>query len=134
MTPGSEAAPAVDAPYSLVIVEDDADIRDLLRIVLARDGRLVAGRAFDNAEDAVAAVRHDCPDAILCDVGLPGMSGLEALPLLRAACPTGVIVMYTANPEGSQDAMTSGADAVVGKDTVPTRLVEQVVELLERRT
>ena len=41
--------------------------------------------------------------------------------------------MYTANPEGAFDAMSLGADAVVGKDTLPPRLFEQVLELLERR-
>jgi len=81
----------------------------------------------------VAAARLGCPDAVICDVGLPGMSGLDAVPLFRDACPGSVIVMYTANPEGSQDAVALGADAVVGKDTIPTRLLEQVVKLLERR-
>ena len=116
-----------------MIVEDDDDIRRLLELVLARDHRLAVGHSFDNASDALVAVSAGRPEVILCDVGLPGMSGLEALPHLRAACPDTVIVMYTANPEGSHEAVALGADAVVGKDTVPTRLFEQVVELLEQR-
>ena len=133
MTDVAEPAQAERAPYSLIVVEDDADIRGLLTFVLARDDRLALGQSFDNAGDALAAIRTRCPDAILCDVGLPGMSGLDALPLLRKECPHSVIVMYTANPEGSQDALALGADAVVGKDTVPTRLLEHVVELLEQK-
>ena len=93
--------------------------------MLARDHRLAVGHSFDNASDALVAVSAGRPEVILC--------GLEALPHLRAACPDTVIVMYTANPEGSHEAVALGADAVVGKDTVPTRLFEQVVELLEQR-
>ena len=121
-------------PHSLVIIEDDADIRHLLELLIRRDGRLTLDRSFNNAGDALAAVREGCqPEVILCDVGLPGMSGLDALPLLRGACPEAVIMMYTANPESALDAVTLGADAVVGKDTLPPRLFDQVLELLEQR-
>ena len=116
-----------------MIIEDDADIRRLLEILLDRDERLTLVQSLDNAGDALEAVRTDRPDVILCDVGLPGMSGLDAVPLFREVCPDTVIVMYTANPEGVLDAMALGADAVVGKDTGPIRLFGQVVELLEQR-
>ena len=115
-----------------MIIEDDADIRALLEILLDRDEQLTLVQSLDNASDALDAVRTDRPDVILCDVGLPGMSGLEAVPLLRDVCPDTVIVMYTANPEGARDAVALGANAVVGKDTGPIRLFGQVVELLEK--
>jgi CheY-like chemotaxis protein len=135
MIPADDAAPAARRPYVLMVVEDDADLRHLLRILIALDDRLALGSSFDNARDALAAVGNGCrPDAILCDVGLPGMSGLEALPRLRDACPDTVIVMYTGNPEGSLDALARGADAVVSKDTLPARLFDHVVALLERTT
>ena len=117
-----------------MIIEDEADIRELLEIRLDRDDRLVLDRSFDNAPDAVESVRGCCPDGILCDIGLPGMSGLEAIPLFRDACANTVIVMYTENPDGAFDAVGLGADAVVGKDTGALRLFGQVLELLEQRT
>ena len=116
-----------------MIIEDEADIRRLLEILVVRDERLALVHSLDNAGDALEAVRTDCPDVILCDIGLPGMSGLEALPLFRDVCPDTVIVMYTAKPEGALDAVALGADAVIGKDTGPIRLFGQVVELLEQR-
>lgn len=132
MMPTSEAVSAARPPFILVVVEDDPDVRRLLGMLLARDDRLVLGSSFDNASDALAAVRSDCPDAIVCDVGLPGMSGLQALPLLRAACPDTVIVMYTGNPEGSLGALVLGADAVVGKGSDPTEVLDRILELLEQ--
>ena len=78
-------------PHSIVIIEDDADIRQLLELLLQRDHRLTLDRSFDNASDALVAIRHGCPpEAILCDVGLPGMSGLEGslFFVLRAPRPS----------------------------------------------
>ena len=123
----------VRAPSSVVLVEDDADIRQLLELLLARHARLVLGQSFGDARDALVAVRDGAPEVIVCDVGLPGMSGLEAVPLFREACPDTLIVMYTAAPDGCHQAGALGADAVVGKDGAPTRLFDQVVELLEQR-
>ncbi len=118
-------------PYSLVLIEDDPDIRLLLELFARRDGRLALDRSFDNATEALVEVCHGCPE--VCDVGLSGMSGMDALPLLRGACPEAVIVMYTANPEGALDAVTLGAVEVIGKDTLPARLFEHVLDLLEQR-
>ena len=118
--------------YSLVIVEDDPDLTRLLELRLDRDDRLVHSRSFETAIDALAGVRDDCPDVIICDVGLPMMSGLEALPGLRAACPDAVIVMYTAAPDSARHAPALGADAVVSKEYGPSRLFDHVVELLRR--
>lgn len=120
--------------YSLMIVEDDPDLTRLLELRLDRDDRLVHSRSFVTAVDALSAVRDECPDVILCDVGLPLMSGLEAAPLLREACPNAVIVMYTAAPDSARHAIALGADAVVSKEYGPTRLFDQVVELLQRRS
>jgi CheY-like chemotaxis protein len=121
------------ASSSVMLVEDDVDIRELLEMLLARDSRLGLAQSFGDARDALVAVRDGAPEAIVCDVGLPGMSGLEALPHLRQACPDAIIVMYTAAPDRCDGAMALGADAVVGKDTAPTRLFEHLVELLRRR-
>ena len=124
-----------DVPDSVMIVEDDSDMRRLLEIVLNRNDRLSRDLSFDNASDALGEILSGvCPAAILCDAGLPGMSGLRAVPLFREACPNAVIVIYTANPEGCSDAVTRGADAVMSKATLPTQVVEHVAELLEQRT
>ena len=120
-------------PYSVLVIEDDPDIRQLLELLLRRDNRLALDRSFDNAADALTAVRDGGPEVILCDVGLPGMSGVEAVPHFRAVCPDAVIVMYTANLEAAFGAEVLGVDAVVSKDTAPARLFEKVLELIEQR-
>jgi len=79
--------------YSLFIVDDEDTIRGTLRIAL--DGRYRLSD-FPDAESAVAAARVDPPDLVLLDLGLPGMSGIEAIPLFRAIAPEILIVVITA--------------------------------------
>ena len=79
--------------YSLFIVDDEDTIRGTLRIAL--DGRYRLSD-FPDAESAVAAARVDPPDLVLLDLGLPGMSGIEAIPLFKAIAPEILIVVITA--------------------------------------
>ncbi len=66
---------------TIFIVEDDENIREMVKMALASFSYEVT--AFDNAEDALAAVNKAVPDMIIFDIMLPGMSGLEATKQLR---------------------------------------------------
>ena len=79
--------------YSLYIVDDEDTIRRTLAIAL--DGRYRLAD-FPDAESAVAAARVDPPDLVLLDLGLPGMSGIEAIPAFRAIAPEVLIIVITA--------------------------------------
>jgi len=79
--------------YSLFIVDDEDTIRRTLTIALEGRYRLAD---FPDAESAVAAARVDPPDLVLLDLGLPGMSGIEAIPVFRAIAPEILIVVITA--------------------------------------
>ncbi len=79
--------------YSLFIVDDEDTIRRTLAIALEGRYRLAD---FPDAESAVAAARVDPPDLVLLDLGLPGMSGIEAIPVFRAIAPEILIVVITA--------------------------------------
>jgi len=66
---------------TIFIVEDDENIREMVKMALTSFSYEVA--AFDNAEDALAAVNEAVPDMIIFDIMLQGMSGLEATKQLR---------------------------------------------------
>jgi DNA-binding NtrC family response regulator len=79
--------------YSLFIVDDEDTIRKTLTIALEGRYRLAD---FPDAESAIAAARVEPPDLVLLDLGLPGMSGIEAIPVFRSIAPEVLIVVITA--------------------------------------
>jgi CheY-like chemotaxis protein len=88
-------------PKVRVLLADDlSDIRLVMRLLFEADGRAeIVGEATDGAQ-AIELARELRPDAVVLDLRMPGMDGVEALPLIRAASPGTVIVALSALPVG----------------------------------
>jgi DNA-binding NtrC family response regulator len=80
--------------YAIYIVDDEAVARNGLKLALKKKNYNV--RAFDSAESALEAIDENPPDLVLLDIGLPGMSGVEALEIIKKRHPEVIIVMITA--------------------------------------
>jgi len=80
--------------YSIYVVDDEAVVRDGLTLALKKKNYKV--QAFASAEYALKAIDENPPDLVLLDIGLPGMSGVEALEIIKAHHPQVIIVMITA--------------------------------------
>src|SRR5436190_6831768 len=82
----------------VLLADDLADIRLVMRLLLEADGRaVVVGEASDGAE-AVRLAGELRPDAVVLDLRMPGMDGVQALPLIREASPGTVVVALSALP------------------------------------
>jgi DNA-binding NarL/FixJ family response regulator len=80
----------------IVLVEDDDDMRTLVRTFLTMDGRFdVVGEASDGSR-AIQLASQLQPDAIVLDVSMPVMDGSTALPFLRSAAPGVTVVIFSA--------------------------------------
>jgi DNA-binding NtrC family response regulator len=79
--------------FTLFVVDDDETSRQIMSFVLER---VYGVRAFSTAEDALDALQSERPDLILLDVGLPGMSGVDALKVIKATYPEVLVIMVTA--------------------------------------
>ena len=123
----TEPAPLQPQPRIVLLVEDEPDIRYLLRFWLELDPRCATVHEADSPDGAVAIARRVRPDVVLLDFRLTGGTALDCLPALREALPTARIIVYTAN---LQTALEAGvdvfADRVVEKVDV---VVEDVVKL-----
>jgi DNA-binding response OmpR family regulator len=119
-------------PSSVLVVDDDPKIRELLRLYLARDGyRVLEAGDGPGALDAVRA--HGC-DLVLLDVMLPGIDGFEVCRRLRAESDA-AIVLLTAR-SGDSDKVVGldlGADDYVVKPFSPRELMARVRAHLRRR-
>ena len=119
---------------SVLIVDDVADMRLLVRVALERDeGWRVAGEAADGREAVDAAAREQ-PDLVLLDREMPWMSGAECLPLILRAAPEAKVIIWTVEPNGprARSAAELGAIAVVDKAACPPFLLpDKLASLLE---
>ncbi|MCZ4498222.1 MAG: cheY [Marmoricola sp.] len=101
----------------VLIVDDTEDARTLLRIKLGvHGGYEVVGEAAEG-RDAVVQARTLQPELVLLDIAMPGMDGLEALPLIRDAAPDARVVVLTVFQPGhlSEEVLAAGADRYVVK-------------------
>ena len=135
--PGAGAGAVPDGstqpPWRAVVVDDHPDIRELLRLQLDRSPRIsVVGVASDGVE-AISAVERLQPDVVLLDLGLPQLSGIEAIPRLREVAPTAKIIAISGFEEGSQAraAREAGVDAYVEKG-LSMQLVDVIDEVMGR--
>ncbi|GGM17103.1 response regulator [Nakamurella endophytica] len=83
-------------PYRILIVEDDADLAELLRVVLGRRADLDV-HVFTDGLAALAAWRSVDPDVVLTDIELPGMSGMDLVEQIRLQSPALSVVVMTAH-------------------------------------
>lgn len=113
---------------SILVVDDDSEMRELLLDVLGNEGYEVA-EAKDGTE-AVLALRAREFDIILMDKNMPGPSGLDLLPGFRRVCPRSQIIMMTAfgDVPSYMDAVEKGAVEYLFK---PFRLEEMKAAIVK---
>lgn len=118
-------------PHTIAIVEDDDSLRGILtEIVAASPWSLVD--TFPNAEVALAALATTCPEVVLMDIQLPGMSGIQCVAKLKALHPAVLVLMVTVydNNERIFDALAAGASGYLLKRDAPAKLLEALDDLL----
>jgi two-component system response regulator PilR (NtrC family) len=99
----------------LLVVDDEASLRDFLTIVFEEDGWRVETAA--SLADARAAFGRNTPDVVLCDLMLPDGSGIDLLRELKLADPSVAVIMITAHtsPKSAVDALKAGALDYIAK-------------------
>jgi len=107
----------------VLVAEDHEGLRGTLVELLDLAGFEVAGAAADGA-DAVALAKQLTPDAVLMDLSMPVLNGLDATRLLRDALPGTAVVMYSAfdSHHLKQQALAAGAIAYLIKGCTFERL------------
>ncbi len=86
--------------------------------------------SYRSMEETLDRIRHDVPDVVLCDIGLPGMSGIEGIRILKERHPAVVLLMLTVYDDDERifDALCAGASGYLLKRTSPARLLECLKE------
>jgi two-component system response regulator NreC len=127
--PAPGPAPAAGRTLASIVIADDHKlVRSALRMLLeAEAGIEVVAEAGDVAETMRKLLAFK-PTVLLLDLSMPGGSGLEAIPRLRATAPRTAIVILTMqdDPNIAHAALRAGACAFVLKDAAETELIEAI--------
>ena len=119
-------------PHSISIVEDDASLGGILSEIIraSPDWRLVSH--YSTAETALEDMAVKCPEVVLMDIQLPGMSGIECVGKLKTTHPDVLVLMVTVydNSERIFDALAAGASGYLLKRDIPTKLMVALEDLL----
>ena len=129
---GGSEAPAARRRLRVLLVEDDRSLRQLYRLMLEdSDDFEVVGEAEDGRK-AIAAARHFLPDVIVLDLAMPGIGGLEALPLIQAVAPDAKIIVFSGLDPATYagPVLRQGAVAYLAKDREPRELITALGSLV----
>jgi DNA-binding NarL/FixJ family response regulator len=120
-------------PLRVAIVEDQREIREGLAALVGGTPGFECTGAFRSVEDALRELPSRPAQVLLLDVGLPGMSGIEGIPLLKARCPGLAILMLTVYNDDDRiiQAVCAGACGYLLKKTPPAKLLECLREVAE---
>lgn len=115
----------------LLVVDDDARLRELLRRYLSENGFRVTIAA--DAAEARAHLASFAFDLVVLDVMMPGESGLELTRTMRRELPPVLLLTAMAEPEDRVNGLEQGADDYLSKPFEPRELVLRLRNLLQRR-
>jgi DNA-binding NtrC family response regulator len=117
-------------PFLIYVVDDENVAREGITLALRKHYQI---ESFPTAEDAIQAILNQAPDLVLLDIGLPGMSGIEALQKIKEMYPEIIVVMITAyeDVETVVAAMKYGAHDYVVKPLQMNALLVTVRNALE---
>jgi DNA-binding NarL/FixJ family response regulator len=113
-----------------VIIEDQRDLREALSTLINYTPGFKCAGAFRSMEEAIQRVKYDLPDVVLSDIGLPGMSGIEGIKILKESYPNLIILMLSVYDDDDRifDALCAGASGYLLKHTPPLKLLESLKE------
>src|SRR5947207_4178439 len=114
----------------VAIVEDRREIREGLATIINGTPGFRCTGAYRSMEEALEHIGHHVPDVVLNDIGLPGMSGIDGIRILKERHPSLLLLMLTIYDDDERifDALCAGASGYLLKNTQPARLLEALRE------
>jgi DNA-binding NarL/FixJ family response regulator len=118
------------SPIRVGIIEDRRDIREGLGVLINGTSGYQCTCAFRSMEEALESADRNLPHVLLVDIGLPGMSGIDGIRILKERYQTLPMLMLTVYDDDDRifDALCAGACGYLLKDTPPARLLASIEE------
>ncbi len=121
----------MEEPTRILVVDDQFRARKSMLALLSAWSRTAAVQEAADGREAVQIVQDWQPDAVLMDVRMPGMNGLEATRLIKKSRPRVKVIALSMYAECEIQALAAGADAFVGKEEALDRVLEVLADLIQ---
>jgi len=121
------------SPIRVAIIEDQREFREGLAFLIDGTEGYRCAQRFGSMEEALDPLGRDPPDVALLDIGLPGISGIEGIRLLREQCPGLPVLVLTIYNDDERifGAMCAGACGYLLKKTPKARILECIEDVLD---
>jgi DNA-binding NarL/FixJ family response regulator len=119
------------APIRVFLCDDVRELRELTRLVLSEDPRIAVVGEAEDGEAGVDGIAWTHPDAVVLDLAMPRLDGLEVIPRMKELAPDMRIVVFTgfAGAHIEDEVLRVGADAYVSKGCSLEQLRDRVIAL-----
>ena len=116
----------------ICIVEDKADLREGMNMMVELSDKYILGGSYANAEVAISEIPAIKPDAVLMDINLPGASGIHCVNALKTMFPEMLFLMCTAYEDIDKifDSLKAGASGYILKTEGPQKIIEALDDMI----
>ncbi|MFN5323980.1 MAG: response regulator [Bacteroidota bacterium] len=117
----------------VAIFDDNADRRDSLGLLISSSEGLELVGSYDDANNALRDIRNSRPHVVLMDIGMPGVSGIEATTLIKGSYPEIQIVIQTVFDDQAKifDAIKAGASGYILKSAPISKIIDAIKDANE---
>jgi two-component system invasion response regulator UvrY len=123
-------------PITIIFVDDHPLIRKAWAFILKHDPRFKLLAACESGEEAIEKSRQLCPDVVIMDIRLKGISGIEATKLINRNCPGTKIIglSFHSQAEDAQEIIENGAMGYLTKLANPEEIFKAILDVHQGKT
>jgi DNA-binding NarL/FixJ family response regulator len=123
-------------PITVIFVDDHPLIRKAWTFILKNDSRFALLASCESGEDAIEKSKQLCPDVVIMDIRLKGISGIEATKLIRENCPGTKIIglSFHSQPHHAQEIIENGAMGYLTKLSNPEEIFKAILEVQQGKS
>ncbi len=115
----------------IAIFDDNKNIRDSIKMLLQTEPEFEVVGVYCHVLDVIEDIRESQPDVVLMDIEMPGMTGIEAVKLIKQGFPQIQVLMQTVFEDDDRvfDSICAGASGYILKNHINTKLLESIREV-----
>jgi two-component system, NarL family, response regulator LiaR len=119
--------------FNISIIEDNEELLEALNLMIQFTEGFTVCDCYKSGEEAMLKISNNLPDAILMDINLPAMSGIEALTRIKALHPQILILMCTSYEDADKifESLQAGASGYILKTEGPSKIMASLQEMLQ---